>query len=98
MGRKSTGGSLGRNPNTKAPTTFADAFEAINSLSLEYSGEAGPEAVPFEFKPDYVRSIYGRKNAISPLGLVDHIKNGGRRIGRRHQPKSRSREKCQDSI
>jgi TPR repeat protein len=57
-----------RNPNTKAPTTFADAFEAINSLSLEYNGDTEPEAVPFEFKPDYVRSIYGRKNAIFPLG------------------------------
>lgn len=57
-----------QNPKTKAPTTFADAFEAINSLTLEYSGWAEPEAVPFEFKPDYVRSIYGRKNSLLPFG------------------------------
>lgn len=57
-----------QNPKTNTPTTFADAFEAINSLSLEFSGLSGPRAGPFEFKPDYVRSIYGRKNAIFPFG------------------------------
>lgn len=57
-----------RNPKTKAPTTFADAFEAINSLSVEDSRGSEINLAPFEFKPDYVRSIYGRKNSIFPLG------------------------------
>jgi TPR repeat protein len=57
-----------RNPRTNATTTFSDAFEAINSLTFKNTSGSGPKAFPFEFKPDYVRSIYGKKNSIFPGG------------------------------
>ena len=74
-----------KNPKTNAPTTFADAFEAINSLSLEYGG--GSEAAPFEFRSDYVRSIYGRKNALFPFGWWRSSTRGKGEYGRDIDPK-----------